>query len=103
MDYITNDSEITTSLEQDKSYLYFYASWMPYHKKMDIMIGKIESEFNIKFNAIDVDQLPTQCKRFNIESIPHILLFKNGKKKKSINGVILTSALRSLIREFQTK
>lgn len=77
--------------------LYFYAPWMPYHKKMMIMIDKIEKKYtNIEFTAIDVDFFKNLCKRFEIKSIPTILIFYNGKELKRINGLILTSAFKSV-------
>jgi len=76
--------------------LYFYASWMPYHKKMMIMLDKMEEKNkNIEFIAIDTDHFKVLCKRFNIDSIPTVLLLKNGKELKRITGLVLTSAFRS--------
>jgi thioredoxin 1 len=75
--------------------LYFYATWMPFHKKMATMIEKIEEKYKISFIAIDVDNYKNLCVRFEITSIPTILVYKDGKKIKQINGIVLTSALKS--------
>lgn len=76
--------------------LYFYASWMPYHNKFLTMIGKMEDKYSdIGFSAIDVDQFNSQCKRFLITSIPTVLILKEGKEVKRINGLVLTSAFKS--------
>ena len=76
--------------------LYFYASWLPFHKKFLIMIDKIEKKHNnIIFSAIDTDQFKSQCKRFLITSIPTIIILKDGKEIKRIIGLILTSAFKS--------
>lgn len=76
--------------------LYFYAPWMPYHKKMLIMIGKMEEKYkDIEFLAIDVDHFKGLCKRFSVESIPSVVILKDGSELKRINGMVLTSAFRS--------
>lgn len=76
--------------------LYFYASWIPFHKRMLVMIGKMEDKYkNIEFTAIDTDHFKGLCKRFNIESIPTVLILKDGQELKRITGLVMTSAFRS--------
>lgn len=95
--FITKEDDIELN---DLSALYFYASWMPYHKKVLSMIDKIEEKYkNIKFQAIDVDFFKNQCLRFNIKSIPSIVIFNNDKEIKRINGIVLTSAFKSVFNE----
>ena len=76
---------------------YFYASWMPFHKKMLTMIDKMENKYNnLTFYAIDVDNLKKITKRFNIDSVPTVLIIIDGKEEKRINGLIMTSAFKSV-------
>lgn len=76
--------------------LYFYSTWMPFHTKFLTMISKIEEKYKeISFLAVDVDEFKSQCIRFNIDSIPTVLIFKNGKEVKRIVGLTLTSAFKS--------
>lgn len=76
--------------------LYFYASWMPYHKKMTIMIDKVEKKHdNINFFAIDVDHFKVLCKRFEVTSIPTVIIMIDSREIKRLNGLILTSAFKS--------
>lgn len=94
MIFLTKESDF--QLKEVKQSLYFYAPWMPFHKKMMVMLGKMEEKYkNIEFLAIDTDAFKTFCKRFDITSIPTILLMDNGKEKKRITGLVLTSALKS--------
>ena len=75
--------------------LYFYASWMPNHKKMLIMIDKMEQKYSdMKFFAINVDMFASLCRRFLVTSIPTVIIFDN-KEVKRITGVVLTSAFKS--------
>lgn len=101
MNFITREEEINMDLPLQA--LYFYASWMPYHKKFITMISKMEEKHkNIVFSAIDVDEFSSQCKRFSIDSIPTVLILKDGKEVKRINGLTLTSAFRSVFADICT-
>ncbi len=94
MFFITQESELQSTSKIVS--LYFYASWMPFHKKMLTMIGKMEEKYkDIAFFAIDVDHFKGLCKRFNVTSIPEVLILVDGKEAKRINGLVLTSAFRS--------
>lgn len=98
MIFISKEEEI--QLNDQVLSLYFYAHWMPYHKKMLSMIGKMEEKHkNITFIAIDVDYFKQLCKRFNVISIPEILVLDNGKEIKRVNGLVLTSALKSVFAD----
>ena len=92
--FLTEEQEL--SLNGNIQALYFYASWLPYHKKMTIMINKIEDKYkDIIFIAIDTDYFKGLCKRFNIDSIPVVIIMEKGKEIKRINGLVMTSAFKS--------
>lgn len=94
MMFITREEELQIDLPLQA--LYFYAPWMPFHNKFMTMISKIEEKHkDINFFAIDVDEFTSQCKRFAIDSIPTVLVLKEGKEIKRINGLVLTSAFKS--------
>ena len=94
MKFITSEEEL--SIGAGLQSLYFYASWMPAHKKMLIMIDKVQEKHkDIEFIAIDVDHFKGLCKRFTIESIPLVIILKDGTEVQRIAGITLTSAFRS--------
>jgi len=94
MIFFTQESDL--QLNSKIVSLYFYASWMPYHKKMVNMINKMEVKYkDITFYAIDTDHFKGLCKRFNVTSIPEVILLVDGKEAKRINGMVLTSAFKS--------
>jgi thioredoxin-like negative regulator of GroEL len=79
---------------------YFYASWMPFHKKMTAMISKIEEKHkDVIFYAIDTDHFKGLCKRFDIKEIPTVLVKKENKEVKRVVGLVLTSAFKSIFRD----
>ena len=92
MKYLLSEQDLKISGD---TALYFYASWMPFHKKMVTMIGKIEEKFKYNFIGIDVDNFKSLCKIHNITSVPTVLAFKGDKEVKRIIGITLTSAFKS--------
>lgn len=75
--------------------IYFYSSWMPFHKKMLIMIDKIlVKHTKIKFFAVDVDHFKGLCSRFNIVSIPTVIIMVDDIECKRIEGLVMTSAFK---------
>jgi thioredoxin-like negative regulator of GroEL len=97
--FLTSEDElkITNSIQA----LYFYAPWLGLpHRKMMTMIGKVsEKHQDIEFIGVDSDQFKGLCKRFNIESIPTVVLLKDGVELKRITGMVLTSAFRSIFAD----
>lgn len=94
MFYLTNDSDL--HYKSIITAFYFYSQRMPLHKKMVSMISKIESKYpNINFFAIDTDFFNTFIKRFNLELLPTIIVFDNGKEMDRFTGVPLLSAFKS--------
>ncbi len=97
MIFITEEKEIS---HNNIVVLYFYASWMPFHKKMITMISKMENKYsNIKFYAIDTDYFKSLCNIYKVKSIPEIIINKDGKEIKRANGLIMTSAFKSLFAD----
>lgn len=94
MIFITSEDDL--KINTGITAMYFYSSWMPFHKKMITMISKIEDKYkDIIFYAIDTDHFKKICKRFEIDSIPTVLIKKDGVDIKKINGLPLTSAFKS--------
>jgi thioredoxin len=96
--FITEEQECNISDEY--SALYFFGSWMPQHKKMTQMIAKIEEKYpKIKFLAIDVDDFKSLCRRYDISSVPTIIVRKNSSIIDKITGLVLTSAFKSFFNK----
>ena len=95
MIFVIDEEEV--KLNEGFTSLYFYAPWMPYHKKCMIMIEKMEEKFpQLKFLAIDTDQFKGLVTRFDVTSVPTFIVFSDGIEKKRMVGYILTSAFKSV-------
>lgn len=77
-------------VESDKTVLVdFYADWCGPCKMMSPVIDKIAEEMGekVKVGKVNTDENMNLAERFNIMSIPTIMVFKNGKVTKVFNGV----------------
>lgn len=98
---IIDDSNI--SIRKGMRYIYFYSPTIIFNKKMVEMILKMEKEFNITFEAIDVYHLRKYVSFFTLKQLPTILILNDGKFEAKIEGLPLTKALRHTIREIINK
>lgn len=90
MMFITNESDL--KITSEPTALYFYADWMHFHKKMMIMIEKVEKKFNTAFYAIDADSFGSLCKRYGVDSIPTVIIYNQRKQVNRIDGLAMTSS-----------
>ena len=96
--FITEDNEF--KVQDGIQGIYFYATWMPFHKKMTLMISKVEEKHNnISFVGVDVDCFRSLTKRFDVKSVPIVLVLSNGSEKKRIEGLVMTSSFKAIFND----
>ena len=78
----------------------FYADWCGPCKMMSPVIDKIaeENEENIKVGKVNVDDNQELAMKYNVMSIPTILIFKNGELSKTFIGVTSKSEIEEAIK-----
>lgn len=66
----------------------FYATWCGPCKMMSPIVDKIKaSTDNLSVYKVDVDRQVALTEKFNVMSIPTIIIFENGVMKKIFVGV----------------
>lgn len=100
MKFITDDKDIPSNGEIN--YLFFYAPWVPFFKKMEKIILKMEEEYKIEFFCIDVDLFKLHRDIYKVSSIPEIIV-ASSKENIKINGYPLISSVRAAINKLKGK
>ena len=88
-------------LSSDKTTIVdFYADWCGPCKMMSPVIDKIAEENveKIKVGKVNVDENQELAMKYNVMSIPTILIFKNGNISKSFIGVTSKSEIEEAIK-----
>jgi thioredoxin-like negative regulator of GroEL len=92
MIFITDEAELKFLWKEYPIHgLYFYRPDMPFHAKIINIITQIQEKHpDIRFYALDADQFPGPCIRFSVQSVPTLVVLKDAKEVKRIEGSVKT-------------
>ena len=81
----------------------FYAEWCVPCQIMKPRILDVAERIgdDAKVIQIDIDKEKELATRFRIQSVPTLIIFKNGKQQWRQSGVISAHALMQLLKEYQ--
>jgi len=79
----------------------FYAEWCGPCKMLSPVIDELSAELDgrVKVVKADVDDVQTIAARFQVMSIPNLILFKGGQVVQQLVGVMTKDQLREKILE----
>ncbi len=85
---LTSENFENEVIQSDKTVLVdFFANWCAPCRVMSLVVDEIAGEHpEIKVCKINVDEQPQLAARFSVESIPTLIVFKNGSAVKSAVG-----------------
>ena len=80
----------------------FYAEWCgPCQMMKPRLLDVAERLGNeVKIVQIDIDKEKALAERFHIQSVPTLIIFKNGKQLWRQSGIISTHALAKLLQNY---
>jgi thioredoxin 1 len=64
----------------------FWAEWCGPCKRLSPILDEISSEYNIEIGKVNIDDYPELASKYNISSIPAIIVFEKGIPVKNIVG-----------------
>ena len=76
----------------------FWADWCGPCKKIAPILDEIASEYNIEIAKVHVDEQPELANKYDVSSIPTLIVFENGLPAKKIVGA---QPKHKLIKEFE--
>jgi thioredoxin 1 len=79
----------------------FWAEWCGPCRVIDPMLRELAKTYadKIKVAKINVDQEPDLALKFNVNSMPTLMIFKNGKVVKQQIGALPRPMLEKMIKE----
>ena len=82
----------------------FFAEWCGPCRMLGPIIEELTEEMKdkkVKIGKINIDEAPETAKKYNVMSIPTIIIFKNGEPVETMSGVqnkeVLKEKLEKLI------
>jgi len=96
------DAEFSDLIEKDHDLVLvdFWAPWCAPCLKMGPIFEKAAQKFtNVKFYKINTSENMDKAKKYQVISIPCIIMFKNGKEVERMIGFKNESALEKLIEK----
>lgn len=72
---------------KNKVVVLFYASWCPFSQRFLPTFEKYSKSRPESCLKIVTDDKPNLCKKHEVDVVPTVLIFENGKVKKRLDGV----------------
>ena len=96
-------AEINDKVFEDKTkeicIVDFFATWCPPCKMLAPVLEKVSDEYGSKLNfyKVNVDENNETAQKYQIMSVPTLIIFKNGSPAKRVSGYMGEDALKKLI------
>lgn len=66
----------------------FWAEWCSPCKRFSPILDEVSEEHNVWIGKIDADENLISSEKYNVVSLPTIIVFKNGKEVKRTKGAM---------------
>ncbi|MFB6252926.1 MAG: thioredoxin [Halobellus sp.] len=99
--YVNGASEFDETLSSyDVVLVDFHAEWCGPCKMLEPIVASLAETTDAAVAKVDIDQNQPLAQRFQVRSVPTLLLFSDGEAVEQIVGVRDESTYRSLIEQY---
>ncbi|MGL6106803.1 thioredoxin [Romboutsia sp.] len=99
---IINTSQFRGNVEESKGVVVvdFYATWCGPCKMLAPVFESLGDEMKneAKFLKIDIDQSLEIAQRFNVSTVPTMIIFKNGRMVESLIGFMPKEKIKAKVK-----
>ena len=85
---VTDDNFAETLKNNSIVLIDFWAEWCGPCKRMEPILEEFESEIGIPVGKLNVDEYPEKSQEYSVQSIPTMVLFKDGNPVHTITGAM---------------
>lgn len=98
---IVNENEFQATVSSGVVLVDFFANWCGPCKMVGPILEKIDPEFpTIQFVKVDVDQSQKLAMQFQVQSIPTLLVFKDGQVVERQVGFSGEPQLKKMLEKY---
>lgn len=94
-----NEEQFENEIKNGRVLVDFYATWCGPCKMLGLVMEKLDKEELIPILKIDTDEENTLASKYNIFSIPTVIIFENGKELKRNVGYLSYEELKKWVSE----
>ena len=102
MSRIINTEEFVNEVENSKetTVVDFFATWCGPCKMLSPVFEELgqDMEDNVKFLKVDIDQSLELARRFEVSTVPTVIVFKDGKEAERLVGFIPKQKLEDMVK-----
>lgn len=99
---IGNHGEFEDFIKKGIVFIDFFAEWCMPCLMMTPVIDELSEKFKGKiiFGKVNVDDNSELARKFGVNSIPNMIVFKDGKKQEQIIGAMPQEELEKVLNKF---
>ncbi|MBW6442572.1 thioredoxin [Patescibacteria group bacterium] len=98
---LTNVKQFNQFIKEGLVLVDFYADWCMHCITMFPIVEELAEKFKgkIKFTKVDIDGDQALSKKYNINTLPTFILFKDGEIKEKIIGTFYTEPFVEVLKK----